>query len=270
MFESELCDRPFPDEFFKLPLFADLSSFGWRKQLLLGVLVFLVLFIVIWLLQKKQLRRWLCSWKGALVLFGLTAILPLTPILAEKALVAFLPSDPGGVTNAIVVLGRGREFYDRIDVAAELWQAKRAPTIFVSGNGDAPVMIKRLQEKGIPQQALKGENCSLTTWENGAFTAAMLLPQGQQRILLVTDAPHMWRSLLVYQALGFSVIPQPVKLSSDFSYRTKAFLTFREYMGLISYTFRGLFSKQHLSELKNPELANLINQAQQYSQQQRF
>jgi uncharacterized SAM-binding protein YcdF (DUF218 family) len=271
MFASNLCYRPFTDELFRLPLSLDFSRFGWRKQLLIVAIGILAVFVIRWLSQNKRLRRWFISPKGFLLLFGFTVIIPLMIIVAEKALVLFLPTDSGAVANAIVVLGRGGGFeQQRVDEAFNLWQAKRAPIIFASGIGDAPSMIEQLQAKGIPKQALDGENCSLTTWENAVFTAAVLLPRGNQRIVLITDAPHMRRSLLVYQALGFTVIPHTVPLPPGYSFKGKAFVTVREYMGLVGYSFRGLFSVQHLTGLKNPELVNLLDQAKQYSQQKRF
>ncbi len=269
MFASNSCYRPLKNKLFRFPLFFDFNHLSWGKKILIIILVILACLAFGWVIRHKQFRRWLSSPKGILLLFGFTAILPLMLILAEKALVVFLPPDSGAVANAIVVLGRGTPFeQQRIHATAELWQAGRSPIIFASGMGDAPRMIKQLGAKGIPQQALNGESCSRTTWENAIFTAAILLPQKKQRILLITDAPHMLRSLLVYQALGFTVIPHPLELPPGFSFKATAFLTFREYMGLIAYGFRGLFFQQRLSELKNPELVNLVQQAEQYGQQQ--
>jgi uncharacterized SAM-binding protein YcdF (DUF218 family) len=131
-----------------------------------------------------------------------------------------------------VVLGRGEEFRkQRVDVARELWHARRAPRIFTSGRGDAASMIEQRKAKGIPIQVLDGENCSLTTWQNAVFTAATLHPQEIRRILLVTDERHMLRSLLVFRANSFIVIPHTTPLPPSFGFKATAFLTFREYMG---------------------------------------
>ena len=158
--------------------------------------------------QHKRLRYWLTSpKKNLLLLLGLTATLLLVFTVAAKSLVIFLPTD-SGAAEAIVVLGRGEEFrQQRVNSAAELWQTKRAPIIFTSGRGDAATMIELLEEKGIPNRVLDGENCSVTTEENAIITAAILLPQNIQRIILITDETHMLRSLLSFSAKGFTLIP---------------------------------------------------------------
>ncbi|HEY9667895.1 MAG TPA: YdcF family protein, partial [Coleofasciculaceae cyanobacterium] len=174
--------------------------------------------------------------------------------------------------DAIVVLGRGAPFArPRVNLAAELWQNQRAPVIFVSGRGDASDLIKQLEEKGIPERSLDGEECSVTTWENAIFTTAILQPQGIRRILLITDALHMWRSLLVFRAQGFDVIPRISPIDFYFvGKRGKSFLALREYSGLVEYGLRGLYFRKHSSELNNPELENLVQKAQRYGQQQQL
>ncbi len=276
MFDSKLCDRPFSNTLTSLPLVTNWWQFGWRKQLLLVVIVILAFLGVRWIIQHKRLRYWLTSPKKILLLFGFSATLPLIFAVAAKGLVIFLPTDSGAAAQAIIVLGRGEEFrQQRVNIAAELWQARRAPIIFTSGRGDAAAMIGLLEEKGIPNRVLDGDNCSLTTEENAIVTAAILLPQSIQRILLITDEAHMLRSLLVFRAKGFTVIPHvtpvPSYLDGNWVGKTqKILLTLREYAGLVGYGLRGLYRPQHSPELKSPDLVNLVQQAQQYGQQQRL
>jgi uncharacterized SAM-binding protein YcdF (DUF218 family) len=268
MFDSPLCDRPFP----KYPFFLNWLKFEWVDKPLLVVLILLSLFGLWWVISRIGWKRRLKSPKTILWLFGCAAILPLMfVILARLGLVAFLPPDPGTATEAIVILGRGPLFDEqRINLAAELWQAKRAPRIFVSGKGDAYRTVEQLEEKGIPKQSLDGENCSVTTWENAIFTAAILQSQGIRNILLITDPPHMLRSLLVFRANGFNVIPRSSPIPSFFfGKRGKAFLYLREYSGLISYALRGLYYPQRSPQLNSPDLVNLVQDAKQYGQQQR-
>ena len=232
MFDSKLCDRWLTNTFTRLPLVTDWWQFGWRKQLLLVVIVILAFFGLRWIRQHQRWRRWLSSPRVVLLLFGITATVPIVFAVAAKGLVIFLPTDSGAAAEAIVVLGRGEEFRkQRVDVARELWHARRAPRIFTSGRGDAASMIEQRKAKGIPIQVLDGENCSLTTWQNAVFTAATLHPQEIRRILLVTDERHMLRSLLVFRANSFIVIPHTTPLPPSFGFKATAFLTFREYMG---------------------------------------
>jgi uncharacterized SAM-binding protein YcdF (DUF218 family) len=151
-------------------------------------------------------------------------------------------------------------------VAAELWKAKRAPVIFISGMGDTPRMLPLLEAKGIPKRALDGESCSMTTPENAIFSAAILQAQGIKRILLVSDGPHMWRSLLEFRDEGFTVIPRTSPMPTNFGFPDKSFLTFREYLFLISSSVKRLFNGQRPHELNSPELVNLVQKAKQYGQ----
>jgi uncharacterized SAM-binding protein YcdF (DUF218 family) len=157
--------------------------------------------------------------------------------LAKQGLLTFLPPDTGTTVDAIVVLGRGAETGEqRAEVAAQLWQAGRGPTIFLSGMRDAPAMMEFLRSKGIPSQRLSGENCSQSTEENARFTVAVLQPRGVQQILLITDLPHMVRSFWEFSSLGVKVVPYPIPVPS---YVNESRLLFREYLGLIDYALRG-------------------------------
>ena len=272
MFDSSLCLRAIK----KVPLDIPWWKFPWLEKLLPLILtilaVGLLFLLILWIRQNKPLRRWLRRPKSLLLLFLATAAIPLMLIGSEKALAALLYRDSGDTADAIVLLGRGGgEFFSgRVNLAVELWQAKRAPRIFVSGNVDAPSMLGQLQEKGIPKQVLDGENCSLTTAENAAFTAAILQPQGFQKIILITDEPHMLRSMLVFRAFGLTVIPRTTPLPSYFSVKQSAFLTVREYIGAIGYAFRGWFLPQRSAASLSPDLVTPVQQAEQYGKQRRI
>jgi uncharacterized SAM-binding protein YcdF (DUF218 family) len=169
--------------------------------------------------------------------------------IGNRILVAFLPSDAGTTADAIVVLGRGGELRpERVDVSAQLWDARRAPLIFASGSGDAQEIADMLAQKGIPAGAIDGEPCSRTTEENARFTAALLQPKNVHRILLVTDPPHMLRSLLTFRSLGFDVTPHTNPLPNRLDTRKKAYLVFREYLGIVGYGLRGRFLPREPSE----------------------
>lgn len=98
---------------------------------------------------------------------------------------------------------------DRAYFSAKLWQAGKAPVIIPSGagmeNGDA----KFLLDFGVPRSVLKIENQAVNTEEN-ARRCQELLGEGK-RVLLVTSAWHMKRSLLMMRkfAPGLKVVPAP-------------------------------------------------------------
>jgi hypothetical protein len=80
----------------------------------------------------------------------------------------------------------------------------------------------------------------------------------------------MLRSLLVFQAQGFTVIPHTTSLPSNFNFLAKAFLTFREYMGLISYFFQGRLHPQPSLESNSHDVENIKQKAEQYGEQRRL
>jgi uncharacterized SAM-binding protein YcdF (DUF218 family) len=268
MFDSTLCER----SLIKVPVDNDVWAFRWlNKPLLLALLLVIAFFAIRWIFNNPERRRWFSSPKGFVLLFGLTALLALLPVAADRAMVAFLPSDPGKRVDAIVVVGRGWPLmHARVDIVAELWQAERAPKIFASGIKDAPHLVQLLKEKGIPDRAIDGENCSLTTEENAIFSAAILQPQGVKQILLVTDEPHMMRTLLAFRAYGFTVFPRISPIPEHWNNKEKGVLKLRELLGVIKYGVRGAFFERPLSDLNRPELKTLLREAEKYSQQRRM
>ena len=59
------------------------------------------------------------------------------------------------------------------------------------------------------------EEGSATTWENAVKTRALLQPKGINRIVLVTQAAHMWRARQVFEHAGFVVRPAPLDFETD-------------------------------------------------------
>jgi uncharacterized SAM-binding protein YcdF (DUF218 family) len=224
------------------------AGFSWQ---IFGILInpmamiplLLLIIGVPWIIKIRL--RWKRRASGLGVLLLLAYLLILSPIsirLEEQLLVKALPIDNRANADAIVVLGRGQELRaERVTVAKQLWQAGRAPTVFVSGAGDAIEIDKLLRGQGIPERAVDGEPCSRTTEENARFTAALLKPRKVEKILLVTDPPHMLRSKLTFESLGFEVMPYVNPLPLHLDSKKKAFLVFREYLGIVGYGLQGRF-----------------------------
>jgi uncharacterized SAM-binding protein YcdF (DUF218 family) len=222
------------------------TAFTWGlfRVLINPAVVLPILFSIIllpWFV--RSLRKWRIRTVGftLLLLYGLVCS-PAGMALGNQVLMSLLPQDTGQPTDAIVVLGRGKPLRpERVQVAAELWQANRAPLVFASGWGDAKPIARSLVQRGVAEQAVDGEPCSRTTEENAQFTAALLQPRGVRQILLVTDPPHMLRSFLTFQSFGFQVVPHPNPLPPEMNTRREAFLIVREYLGLMSYGLLGRF-----------------------------
>lgn len=216
----------------------------------------LIFFTTLWLLWLISSRWWKRKVILPLAIIGLIYIFITSPImlaLASQGLTFSIPQDTGENVDAIVVLGRGTPLRSgRVEVAAELWKNKRAPIIFVSGMLDAEETIEQLEKQGIPKSKMSGERCSQTTEENVQFTTAILYPQGIQKILLLTDFPHLLRAKTLFQNYGFKVIPQASSLPSQWSTIQRLKIVLREYAGLIHYYSQGYFRPRNQEEIANP------------------
>jgi uncharacterized SAM-binding protein YcdF (DUF218 family) len=143
----------------------------------------------------------------------------------------YLPQDDPPAADVIVLLGGGtraaeyprlftevNEGGDRMMYAAQLYHLHKAPRILVSGGfidwlgsdiSEAEGMQEILGWLGVPAQDVVLEAISRNTYENAIYTRELLAPE-QRRILLVTSALHMPRSVLIFRKQGFEVIPAPV------------------------------------------------------------
>lgn len=199
-----------------------------------------------WVVRPRRWKRRISLVGVLLVLLYGLALSPMGTTLGGAGLAVLIPQDEGQPADAIVVLGRGGGFRpSRVQVAADLWQQQRAPLIFASGRGDAIEIGQMLETVGVPAAAIGGEPCSATTNENALFTAALLQPQGIKRLILVTDPPHMARSLLTFRSLGFEVTPHPSPVPNGLNKRT----VLREWAGLIGYGMMGRYFARETGEL---------------------
>ena len=104
----------------------------------------------------------------------------------------------------------------RIQWGAELYQAKRAPIIMVSGaaldggTSEAQVMARYLRQHQIADAHILIEEQSFTTKENALYSAQQLRSHQLHTVLLVTSALHMPRSMAAFRKEGLNVIPAPV------------------------------------------------------------
>lgn len=257
MFDSTLCSRPLE--------FSTLINFGELKllnKIVIGLL-FAAVFSVTGIFFSKRWKRRLIK-PGTIIsvlCFSITLLMIFSIIVFQGLL---LPTDTG-IADAIVILGRGEPFrQERVNVAAKLWQAKKAPLIFVSGRGDAIEIIKLIEKAGIPTKIVDGEHCSLTTKENAVFTSTILNSQVNKKILLITDPPHMWRSLFLFREQGFQVIPQTSTLPVSLDSEQRAFLALKESFLLLDY-FSFKNKHQMVNSKGNNTVSKLLQLAQKYS-----
>ncbi|MBM0741213.1 YdcF family protein [Phormidium sp. CLA17] len=143
-----------------------------------------------------------------------------------------LPKGELPQADAIVVLGGATkpafsprpwvevsEEGDRVLYGAKLYREGKAPRLILSGgrvdwqgNNDAPEsadMVELMKTMGVPDSAMIQEPTSRTTRENAVNVKKIMGENGIRRILLVTSAIHMPRSLRIFQKLGIDAIPAP-------------------------------------------------------------
>ncbi|MGA9380027.1 MAG: YdcF family protein, partial [Phormidium sp.] len=157
---------------------------------------------------------------------------------------------------------------DRILYGAKLYRDGKAPKLILSGGrinwkntgtSESKDMAELAQVMGVPKTAILEDPTSLNTYENAVNVRKILDSQGiERRVLLVTSAIHLPRSLAIFQRQGINAIPAPtdfitIELGSEeitwqgalldflpdagrLAYSTRAL---KEYIGIIIYRLRG-------------------------------
>ena len=112
---------------------------------------------------------------------------------------------------------------DRVLYGAKLYREGKAPRVILSGGridwkGGGPAesddMAQLIETMGVPKTAILQDPTSLNTYENAVNVKQIMQSQGIRRILLVTSAMHMPRSLLIFQHLGMDAIPAPTDFNT--------------------------------------------------------
>lgn len=221
------------------------------------------------------------------IIFALIILLGTSNAWVSRYLVRSLewqniPSTQLPTAEAIVVLGGATrsgflprptvdlsESGDRVIYAAQLYRQKKAPFIILSGGRiewfgkgtpESQDMATILTSIGIPAQALIQEPDSLTTYQNAVNVKKILSSRGIKKVLLITSAIHMPRSLLIFQKQNIDVIPAPtdflvsygelqeltstpksaiLNLIPDTTNIDQFTSALKEYIGIVVYRLRG-------------------------------
>ena len=245
-------------------------------------LSFTLVVLALFLHRKARLRTALLV--AVLIILYISSNRWVSYTLARSLEWRYLPLNPVPQAEAIVVLGGGTESEqfprpmvevnsagDRILYAAQLYKEGRAPFILLSGGNitwlggrsmtPADEMAQILAMIGIPEQAIWLQPDSRNTYEDALYSSKMLQEKGIRRVLLVTSAMHMPRSVALFEHQGIEVIPAPVDftITQDGWENLNAFepqatlvnlvpntsslsLTtnvLKEYLGLLIYGLRG-------------------------------
>ncbi|TDK35628.1 YdcF family protein [Rhizobium deserti] len=180
------------------------------------------------------------------------------------------PSNPfcmivlGGAIETQVVTSRGgvefNQAADRFVEAARLALRYPQARILISGGdgsfsgvyeGEAQASERFFAGLGIQADRLVKENSSRTTYENTAYTTALLKTEGLQNCLLITSAFHMPRALALFAKAGIAVTAWPVdyrtsgKVEAGFDFTQPALnaqlssTAAREWMAIAGYYLAG-------------------------------
>ena len=139
--------------------------------------------------------------------------------------------------DAIMVLGAaqwdGRPspvLAARLDHALELWRARVAPVVVVTGGKlpadrvtEATASADYLIARGVPDAAILREVQGASTYESIAAAARFLVPAGRKRVVLVSDPYHMLRSKGIAAEVGLRGYGSPTRTSPQPGVRSKEF-----------------------------------------------
>jgi uncharacterized SAM-binding protein YcdF (DUF218 family) len=215
---------------------------------------FLILPIfVLWILSSFPVSQWLVR----------SLEKDYNPVPLEKVISSDIIVVLGGAIN---ILGIHR---DRVELGSSaermtdtilLYRQKKAPKIlFTGGSGilfqqdytEAFFANKFFRDFEIPKEDLILENKSKNTYENALFTKELLNVFGKNRIILVTSAFHMKRSIGVFTKMGFDVQPFPTDYKSmldDVNWDTiipstmaldASTIAIKEWIGILVYKIKG-------------------------------
>ena len=193
-----------------------------------------------------------------------------------------LPPQKLPTADAIVVLGGATksaffprpgvdlsEAGDRVLYGAQLYREGKAPFVIASGGrvewrGGGPSesadMAQILKTVGVPAAAILQDPTSLNTYQNAVNVRKIMKERGINKILLVTSAMHMPRSLQIFKRQGINAIPAPtdflvsqqeidepnsssqailLNLVPDTDRLNKTTQALKEYIGMVVYRLRG-------------------------------
>ncbi len=170
----------------------------------------------------------------------------------------------GGAIQQVIGATRGQvtvsDAATRITAGAVLARRFPAARLIYTGGSNALISeigheaedAKRLwTDLGIDPARITIEDRSRNTAENARLTRDLLRPQPGQRWLLVTSAYHMPRSVGLFRAAGFNVLPYPVDYRSSGTWRdllpsfeigsglSRLDFATREWIGLVAYRLSG-------------------------------
>ncbi len=217
---------------------------GLLNPLVVGLVMVIVSGLCLW-------RHWRKAGFGLLIVAVAWLWLWSTPMMYRwmgGALESEWPvvrAEDAPIADAIVLLGGGMgantnvypyaEMWngaDRVWHAARLYKAGKAPVVIPTGAGERECSVPLLRDLGVPESAIRVEPAARNTEENARFVEKILEPRNTQntrkRVLLVTSAWHMRRSVLMYRKYAPSLEIVPAAADYEATVQTGHPLCFKD------------------------------------------
>lgn len=219
--------------------------------------VFVVLLITIFFLRKRYKLISAISITSALFIY-LISIEPVKDFLLSP-LEERYPKKREVQGDVIVVLGGGsyntgvltEDSLKRLLTGFVLQKRLNVPIILSGGSAitnlpESEVMKNVLIELGVDRSSIFTDVYSRDTLGNAYFTKKICNQKGFKKIILITSAYHMPRSVLTFKEAGLDVIPYPTDFKMDKKYTVYSYFpkmnvlqdstkVIREYIGLVGY-----------------------------------
>lgn len=174
-------------------------------------------------------RTWQKLVIGVLLFVVLAVELPIVSVglLARPA-----PADVMIVLGSRVFGGEpGPMLRLRLDEAVRLYRDGFAPAIIVSGaKGDDEEMAEAfamrdyLVRHGVPADRIHTEAASFNTYQNLAYSQAVMVQNGFRTALIVSNASHIRRTLLLARDLGLEASAAPAPMPDSLYLRVRQYV----------------------------------------------
>ncbi|HNB51681.1 MAG TPA: YdcF family protein [Anaerolineales bacterium] len=202
-------------------------------------------------LSKKF--RFSKPWK---ILITILALLSTWLIFLALDITLYANQTTSTSADAAIVLGAGvindqpsPVLRERINHALNLYRAGVVDyLIFTGGIGqgdrmtESEVARQYALEQGIPADRIMIETASHITYENLLEARKIILAQGFDRVLIVSDPLHMRRAMTMADDLDLNAFPSPTPTSAYVSWQRKAKFLAREVFFYAGYLIQRWFS----------------------------
>lgn len=130
----------------------------------------------------------------------------------------------------------------RLEEAVRLYRQGLAPAIIVSGArgedeevAEAFAMRDYLIREGVPEERILTEDGSFNTYQNLANSRTVMAERGYRKALIVSNASHVRRTLVLARDLGMEAAAAPAPMPDNISLRVRNYL--REGAAMVALFF---------------------------------